>query len=1007
MSWQWALSLAAIVFASALAGYASWQIVDYINPRCERALSIFSSVFSVLGTIGVGYWRLRKRGREEKIFDPKTASTEELYREGRDWAFGFKAEAKEKTAFDENGNEILDENGAPRKLEYRVFNVGKGVGYLKTVAKRRGSWATKAEADLAFLVRRGYEDALPNPAEALERAQKPAKKGNPFACYVLGRIYDAGEGGVEKDEEKAKRYFRQAFEGLGKLEGDSFATNLLGRFYDKGWGVDRDEKKAAEHYAIAANAGYADGKNRLAVCLSDGVGKVENKARAFKLFKEAAEAGHMGAKVNLGRAYVAGVAPEESGASEENGASDEKAKKEAIRLFEEAAAAGSDEALNALGECFLYGDGVKANPEKAREYFDKSAKLGLVDAILNLGRCWYNGRGGEKDRSKGVELYKIASDKGNDAATTRLGRCYYYGEGVPEDKEEAARCFEKAADQGNSLAAYLLGNYLFETGDKENAIKRYEASSAKGRVDATMKLAFCYRYGEGVERDEKKAREMYAEAAKANHAVGMFMYALCWRVGFGGESSDSEARKWFERAAKAEHKQAVAYLFALNAREDATIDDEAQNEEAKAQVQALFEKARTGDAEAWYKIGEAYLFGVGVKLNWREALKAYKRAANLRCVAAMTRLAVCYLRFAGEPEKAVSWFRRAADMGRADAMYALSVCFYAGHGVAQNPQTAFEWLRKAAEFGNPVAMRELAFRYETGADVEPDPTRATRWYRKAADYGDADAMRKLGEWCESGEGGFEFDPEQAARWYRMAADYGSALAMRKLGRCFENGFGVKPNAEEAARWLRMADDWGAAENNEATLYADAETLVDAIASSPEALPTELLTLAAPEEEPCCDEPSPEPETDVLELRRDDLSPEPETDVLELRRDDMSPEPETYPLEPRRDEPSPEPEAHALYRRASTGDARATFELGKLYAEGRGGVERSLENAFRCWRRAANMGLPEGANALAWHFEKGQGVPKNVDEALRWYRKAEATGDKYAAKAIARLTRSGN
>lgn len=156
--------------------------------------------------------------------------------------------------------------------------------------------------------------------------------------------------------------------------GDPVAANLLGRLYYKGWGTERSEAKVAEFFATAVNAGYADGMNSYAVCLSDGKGQIENSEKALELFAKAVELGRADAKVNFGAVLFADATVGE-----------ERKKKKAFELFVEAAASGSDVARNALGECCLYGDGVEPNLEKRSNISEKPPRKGCPTRNLISG----------------------------------------------------------------------------------------------------------------------------------------------------------------------------------------------------------------------------------------------------------------------------------------------------------------------------------------------------------------------------------------------------------------------------------------------------------------------------------------------------------------------------------------------------------------------------------------------------------------------------------------------
>ena len=61
-------------------------------------------------------------------------------------------------------------------------------------------------------------------------------------------------------------------------------------------------------------------------------------------------------------------------------------------------------------------------------------------------------------------------------------------------------------------------------------------------------------------------------------------------------------------------------------------------------------------------------------------------------------------------------------------------------------------------------------------------------------------------------------------------------------------------------------------------------------------------------------------------------------------------------------------------------------------------------AFRLYRKAAEMGLVQSQFNLGTCYDMGWGVEKNEAEALKWYRKASAQGCKLADDMIALLTR---
>ena len=171
-------------------------------------------------------------------------------------------------------------------------------------------------------------------------------------------------------------------------------------------------------------------------------------------------------------------------------------------------------------------------------------------------------------------------------------------------------------------------------------------------------------------------------------------------------------------------------------------------------------------------------------------------------VIAWTGLAECYDFGDGVPQnypEAVTWYRKAAEKGDAEAMYNLGGLYNRGQGVPQDYQQAAQWYRQAAEKGDGDAMYNLGVFYSNGQGVARDYQQATQWYRQAAEKGDAGAMYNLGGAYFDGRG-VPRDYGQAVYWYRQAAEKGHPLALSNLGACYYNGFGV---AQDRKRGIRL------------------------------------------------------------------------------------------------------------------------------------------------------------------------------------------------------------
>lgn len=77
--------------------------------------------------------------------------------------------------------------------------------------------------------------------------------------------------------------------------------------------------------------------------------------------------------------------------------------------------------------------------------------------------------------------------------------------------------------------------------------------------------------------------------------------------------------------------------------------------------------------------------------------------------------------------------------------------------------------------------------------------------------------------------------------------------------------------------------------------------------------------------------------------------------------------------------------------AQKGDPKAQVALGLMYKKGEG-VEKNYEEKVRWYRLAADQGYASAQRNLAISYSKGEGVPQDYGEALKWYKLAALQGD---------------
>ena len=174
-------------------------------------------------------------------------------------------------------------------------------------------------------------------------------------------------------------------------------------------------------------------------------------------------------------------------------------------------------------------------------------------------------------------------------------------------------------------------------------------------------------------------------------------------------------------------------------------------------MDAVRNKAETGDASAEYELGRSMLS---------------PRPMDTEVASAMP------------------WFRRSAEQGYAPAEYMYGSVFRDGRW--ENPKQLVYWWTKAAEQGNVHAQLWLGAFYEQGRyGIERDYFKAFRWLSMAAKQGQPDAQVTLGQMYEDGEGVSQ-DYRLAAYWYRKAADHtidlgGAGVGANSLVQLYRDG----------------------------------------------------------------------------------------------------------------------------------------------------------------------------------------------------------------------------
>ena len=179
----------------------------------------------------------------------------------------------------------------------------------------------------------------------------------------------------------------------------------------------------------------------------------------------------------------------------------------AFREWKEAADAGQAAAQFDLGLLYAQGLGVKRDLAEAEQWYRKAADQGNAEAEFALGQMYSRGWGVPRDAADAMHWLQMANDPDAEALPTDWNILEGYG--VQQDQKQAAYWYELAAKKGHAEAAFNLGR-LYATGkgvphDEEQAARWVRAAASQGYAPAQARLGFRYANGLGMDKDARRA----------------------------------------------------------------------------------------------------------------------------------------------------------------------------------------------------------------------------------------------------------------------------------------------------------------------------------------------------------------------------------------------------------------------------------------------------------------------------------------------------------------------
>jgi hypothetical protein len=370
----------------------------------------------------------------------------------------------------------------------------------------------------------------------------------------------------------------------------------------------------------------------------------------LRIYRSAAEKGHIAAKAELGEILIT------------NFSNEEEKVVEGRNNIEAAEKGGSANARRILANLYLSGaGGLKQDAGEAMKLLEKGSKAKDGAATYALSQIYSAGLPAAKieaNADKALTLLKTAAiDQENQVAMNALATRYFQGDKddkpVKRDPQAAIDMFQKAADRGNPVALRSLA-MLNEAGVE----------------DAQKKVL--------LKKDLAEAFKLYQKAAAANDPM-----SLLWL----GDAS-------------------LTGLADPNNPEKSLL-----NQDAKTALDLYRIAAQNNLPAALYKVALYYEAGNVVDRDLQKAFSFHQRAATAGLPAAMLKTAQYYQQGAGvgrDPIAAFGWFKVAADAGVAEAQNVMGKIYLNGGVVPQDLGAAAKYYELAAGAGVADAMLSLA-----------------------------------------------------------------------------------------------------------------------------------------------------------------------------------------------------------------------------------------------------------------------------------------------------------
>lgn len=373
-------------------------------------------------------------------------------------------------------------------------------------------------------------------------------------------------------------------------------------------------------------------------------------------------------------------------------------KKKAFRCFFYGAQLNCLQACANLASFYRYGIGCQINLEKSLVYELKAAKGGFPESMYEVARAYKYGYGTNIDP---VACFFWSQETANHKLPSGyryLALCFRRGIGCKKDYKSARKWFKLASKEGDVTATSWLADMtqdgLGGERDLKEAFRLYSIAAEKGHADSMMRLAFCYDLGKGVKKDDALAFTWYKKAAESGEGEHLYWLGKCYEKGQGCIQDVNAALGFYHHAMEKNYHDGL-FSAGLLHKEKGEYD----------LALCCFEKSRllgttlTCASCSSYQIASMYEWGEGCAKDTEKAMEFYKEAAEGGCACAMRALGVSY-EYGGDmvqrdQKQAFQWYLKTLDFPQntAQCLKEIAKCFAEGIGCEKNLEMSANLLK--------------------------------------------------------------------------------------------------------------------------------------------------------------------------------------------------------------------------------------------------------------------------------------------------------------------------